>query len=108
MVPFMALVVPWCLLWSRTCNGTPRGLKYRCHAQDSNPKPPTTSRSSPQSSNQHPVLLLVFLAKVSEVFHPLQIISALEIGFPPRFVIEFKRFMIDRISDFSFLLFHQV
>ncbi len=26
----------------------------------------------------------VFLAKVSEVFHPLQTISALEIGFPHR------------------------
>ncbi len=46
---------------------------------------PLTQKSRPYpQSNQHPVFLHRFPSKVSEVFHPLQTISALQIGFPHR------------------------
>ncbi len=87
-----------------------------------------TSCPYPQSINQHLVFLLVFLAKVSEIFHPLQtipifrqfqpyrsvflLVFLLSLGgfslikspvFSPYFFIEFRRFF-HQLNTHGFLL----
>ncbi len=98
-------------------SGALRGPRRGCRAQASDP----ISRPYPQSINQHPVFLPVFLARfwrffTCRRFQPYRsvflLVSSSSLGgfssieppvFPPRFLIEFRRFF-HQLNTHGFLL----